>query len=268
MVVSTGPIKFTITPSNNGWNDIDNLEKGESGDAFVNSGDGNNRRFQLRSPDSDILNTIPSDATIVGIEITTKTRVDAGSETLQIRPQILSGSNQNGPQTNHSISSTTNQTIVTGGPNDLLGLDDYITEPSILSGFRIRYRCHGTPSNTLFLAGDTGAPTVTFYYNEAPTPPSPSHIPGPSFMSLNVDLTKFGGLGDKVSNLDSFNFGSTDVFGFQNVIEPEPDPNSQVFSSEFSANPLTDPPQQPDSTKGQVNIKKAPLSVRRGFQGI
>lgn len=266
MAVSTGPIKLTTTNNNQGWTDVNNLKKGESGDAFVSSG--NNSRFQLRSPDSAILDTIPSDATIVGIEITTKTRVDAGSETLQIRAQILSGSNRNGDSTNYTVNQTDNTTLTTGGEDDLLGLDDYITDPSLLSGFRIRYRCNSTPSNTLFLAGDTEAPTVTFYYNEAPTPPSPSHIPGPSFMSLNVDLTKFGGLGDKVSNLDSFNFGSTDVFGFQNVIEPEPDPNSQVFNSEFSTNPLTDPPQQPDSTKGQVNIKKAPLSVRRGFQGI
>ena len=175
MAVSTGPIKFTTTAGFNSsgvlWENTNNLLSGSSGDASVGVG-GSNRRFQLRTPDSDILDTIPSDATIVGIEIITKTRVDGGSENLDIRPQIVSGSNRNGDVTLYPISNTTNQTIVTGGPDNLLGLDEFITDPSLLSGFRIRYRREGTASNTLFLTGDTEAPTVTFHYT-LPTPLPP-----------------------------------------------------------------------------------------------
>lgn len=201
MAVSTGPIKFTTATSITGWVNTDNLLSGSSGDASADTGSGT-KRFQLRNPDSAILDTIPSNATIVGVEILTKTKVDGGSENLQIRASI---GTKHGDTPTPTISSTTNQTIVTGGPNDLYGLEEDISSPSDLSNFRIRYRVQNA-TNTLSLTGDTEAPTVTFHYT---LPISSSADTGfkrfkdvadVNFPMVNLDALKSGGNGSATTS--------------------------------------------------------------------
>ena len=142
-------------------------------------------------------------------------------------------------------------TTIIGGLGNTLALTANLSESGLHSGFI--------------------SPSVTIYYNDpSPTPA----LPGPNFISSNIDLTKFNGLGDKTSPLQSPP-NSADLFGFTSTIVLENDDVSQATDSVFgdAANFGKLGLNRGGGTgissdTGLLDTSKAPLSVRRGFQGI
>ena len=126
---------------------------------------------------------------------------------------------------------------------------------------------------SLFVEGGSGTPAIKVYYTEPIIIPS-KVLPGPNFMSSNVDLTKFKGLGDKTSPLQP-PISQEDLFGFNAVIVPEGDNSSQATNSTFGdeANFGKLATNRGGGTgissnTGLLDTSKAPLSVRTGFRGL
>jgi hypothetical protein len=121
---------------------------------------------------------------------------------------------------------------------------------------------------------DTPSPAVRIYYT-LPSLTSTSILPGPSFMSSNVDLTRFRGLGGKPSSFSAPE-KSEDIFGFTSVVILQEDKNAQqatnsVFGDAANFGKLATNRGGGtgiSSTTGLLDTSKAPISVRKGFRGL
>ena len=165
-----------------------------------------------------------------------------------------------------------------GGSENLFGLD--LTHSNVDNlRFGIKVTTFGGGS---ILGGFFGIPGTGSPPNDLPAPALRIHYalppvvarPGPNFMSSNVDLTKFNGLGDKTSPLQSPP-SSEDLFGFTSTIVPKGDNSSQATDSVFgdAANFGKLGLNRGGGTgissdTGLLDTSKAPLSVRKGFRGL
>lgn len=285
----TGYKRFTTLADEDGWDfgNPSNLLAG--GDSGVLSSES---PF-LTDPPYAILKDpvsfgVPSNATITGVEVNI-TIAASDSVNLNIN-QVWNGELSltdlsEGDLIREFISippgaaSQTATNYSVGGDGNLLGLS---LTPSNLSDLQLGFKLAVVGRTTTTLIGVFGeigngsgaftipSPAVRIYY----TTPDVSFKSGPNFMSSNVDLTKFRGLGDKTSPLQ-LPPNPEDLFGFTSTIVVEKDNSSQATDSVFgdAANfgklgKNRGGGTGISSNTGLLDASKAPLSVRKGFRGL
>jgi len=281
--------KFNTLKSNTGWT-LSNFVGNASAGTATSTTTGNN--FTLEDPvvndttsgnNSTFSSVIPSNATITGIEtryLVHKQDAEGGEVTVDNRTNISSLDPGNGTGTRqlHVVTSSDASSpdqVTHGGPSNLQGLSNFaLSDLDNIEWFVTTI----ISSNTLNLTANLSdssysgfiSPTVRIYY----TTPDVSFKSGPNFMSSNVDLTKFRGLGDKTSPLQ-LPPNSEDLFGFTSTIVGEKDNSSQATDSVFGDTANFGKLGKNrgggtgiSSNTGLLDASKAPLSVRKGFQGI
>lgn len=230
---------------------------------------------------------VPSNATITGIEL--NITIGANNFSNLTSNQVWNGELATTDLSEGDLirelisippgdSNTQAVNFLVGGDGNLLGLS---LVPSKLNRIQLGFKLAtlGKSSVTTGVYGEQGdgvgafaipSPAVRIYY----TTPDVSFKSGPNFMSSNVDLTKFRGLGDKISPLAT-SPSSEDLFGFTSVIVPETDNSNQATDSVFgdAANfgklgKNRGGGTGISSNTGLLDASKAPLSVRKGFRGL
>lgn len=224
---------------------------------------------------------VPSNATITGVEfqVTINANLSTGQGPaiwkwgISITTLGLSDLTRDFVTINSPVTSDTTYTV--GGDGELFGLSLTPSDlENLLVGAAETDRGGAVITSTTG-ANDPASPALRIYYTiPEPSPTVDVFRPGPNFMSSNVDLTKFRGLGDKTSPLATPP-SSEDLFGFTSTIVPEGDNSSQATNSVFgdAANFGNLAPNRGggtgiSSTTGLLDTSKAPLSVRKGFRGI
>ena len=232
---------------------------------------------------------VPSDATVTGLEF--GLILIANNATPLTSNQIWKGSlalasleKSNLTDTFFTIEPNTTETTATfyttGSYLSTFGLD---LTPSNLGDLRMGFIFDAAGRSILIGAayGEEGdgadafanpSPAVRVHYL-LPSPITKA-LPGPSFISSNIDLTNFRGLGNRVSILQSPP-NSEDLFGFTSTIVVEGDNSSQAIDSVFgdAANfgklgKNRGGGTGISSNTGLLDASKAPLSVRKGFRGL
>jgi hypothetical protein len=281
--------KFNTLKENTGWSFLNFVGNVGAGVATSTS-TGNN--FTLKDPivndttsgnNSTFSSVIPSNAIITGIEtryLAHKQPDEESGGDVFVDNRLIIPSVSTGERQTHQVTSSLSSSpdvVSHGGTNNLQNLSGFtISDLDDIEWFVTTI----ISSNTLALTANlfevlySGfiSPSVTIHYNDpSPTPA----LPGPNFISSNIDLTKFNGLGDKTSPLQSPP-NSADLFGFTSTIILQEDENAkQATNSVYGDNAnfgklATNRGGSTgiDSTTGLVDTSKAPLSVRRGFAGI
>lgn len=222
---------------------------------------------------------IPAGSTIDGIELTFRARYISIGLNYRISSSLsLEGTqgtiHENAPGSGNNPLGFSYQDFTFGSPTTTEGLTGLTTSNIENLKFKLQTGIVMVATG-LMVEGTSGTPAIKVYYTEPePVPSELKILPGPNFMSSNVDLTKFRGLGDKTSPL-SPPPSSEDLFGFTSTIVSEEDNSSQATDSVFgdAANFGNLAPNRGggtgiSSTTGLLDTSKAPLSVRKGFRGI
>ena len=236
---------------------------------------------------------VPSNAEIVGLEFFNEVKGNSFSISLG-QSQIWNGKiststfgESDMTDEFFSITSsagydTTYSPFATGSWDNTFGLtltpeniDDLVVGLRMSTNSASSFTLGGVRSRNTTSTYVLASPSVRVYYSLIPTSPtSQPHIPGPRFISSNIDLTKFRGLGDKISPLQ-LPPSPEDLFGFTSTIVSEGDNSSQATDSVFgdAANFGKLGLNRGGGTgissdTGLLDTSKAPLSVRKGFRGL
>jgi len=222
---------------------------------------------------------IPEGSTIDGIELTFRAKRVNAALNYRISSSLFLGETQgtiheNRPGNGNNPLGFSYQDFTFGSSTTTEGLTGLTT--SNIENLKFKLQTGAVMSITgLVVESNSESPAIKVYYTEPePVPSELKILPGPNFMSSNVDLTKFNGLGDKTSPL-AFPPSSEDLFGFTSTIVPEGDNSSQATNSVFgdAANFGKLGLNRGGGTgissdTGLLDTSKAPLSVRKGFRGL
>lgn len=275
-MADTGFVRFSTVDSSDGF---DKLGTSPSNLIAPNTGEANENFSNKQVTLSGLNLNIPAGSTINGIEYKFTAKYASIGLNYKVSSSLFLGETQgtiheNRPGSGNDPLSVAFQDFTYGSSTTTEGLTELTTSNIENLKFKIQT---GTVMQvtSLIVEGNSESPAIKVYYTEPePVPSELKILPGPNFMSSNVDLTKFNGLGDKTSPL-AFPPSSEDLFGFTSTIVPEGDNSSQATNSVFgdAANFGKLGLNRGGGTgissdTGLLDTSKAPLSVRKGFRGL